>query len=166
MKSNGSVYVSLVFAALIGYFTYQWWFNPHRVVKRRLGELAAVLSVPANDDRLGRLGRLSELRGFLADSVTVRVGRTAPDLTSRDAVLAAVSAWTPPPGGTNVDFVDVRVTVADSTARAIAMVEITSRDPQTRQQTLDAREASFVLRKQDSVWVVSEVEAREPRPTP
>jgi hypothetical protein len=30
MKSNGSVYVAVVFAALIGYFSYQWWFNPSR----------------------------------------------------------------------------------------------------------------------------------------
>ena len=37
MKSNGSVYVAVVFAALFGYFSYQWWFNPARAVKQRLG---------------------------------------------------------------------------------------------------------------------------------
>jgi SAM-dependent methyltransferase len=43
MKANGSVYVAVVFAALIGYFSYQWWFNPSRMVKHPLGELAAAL---------------------------------------------------------------------------------------------------------------------------
>jgi hypothetical protein len=42
MKSNGSVYVAVVLAVLAGYFTYQWWFNPRRTIKRQLGELAAI----------------------------------------------------------------------------------------------------------------------------
>ena len=62
MKSNGSVYVTIVFAALVGYFSYQWWFNQNRVVKRRLGELAATLSVPATEGDLERVARLARLR--------------------------------------------------------------------------------------------------------
>ena len=37
MKSQGSIYVAIVFAALFGYFGYQWWYNP----------------APANDAALG-----------------------------------------------------------------------------------------------------------------
>ena len=57
MKSSGSVYVAVVAAALVGYFSYQWWFNPNRAIKQRLGELAAVASVPADEPDLDRLSR-------------------------------------------------------------------------------------------------------------
>ena len=66
----GSVYVSVVLAALIAYFAYQSWFNPQRAVKRQLGELAAALSVPADSrgeaERLARTERLG--RYFAADA--------------------------------------------------------------------------------------------------
>ena len=118
MRSNGSIYVSVVFAVLVGYFSYQWWFNPHRVVKRRLGELAATLSVPASETELGRVARLAQLRHYLAESIHIRTGRSGPELSSRDAVMAAASGWTPQ-GGWNVDFVDVDVRVdSDTAARA------------------------------------------------
>src|SRR3954462_142243 len=85
MKSNGSIYVAIVIAALAGYFTYQWWFNPARALKRRLGEVAAVLSVPAPDSDIARIERLAQLRNFLADDVRgeVRGGEAG---RKRDAV--------------------------------------------------------------------------------
>jgi hypothetical protein len=76
MRTNGSVYVAIVFAALVGYFTYQWWFNPVRAVKRRLGEVAAALSFPAEETDIGRVTRLAELRRYLADDIHVRGGAT------------------------------------------------------------------------------------------
>ncbi len=168
MRSNGSIYVSVVFAALVAYFSYQWWFNPHRVVKRRLGEIAATLSVPATDAELGRITRVAQLRHYLADDVHVRVGRSGGDLElrSRDAVLAVVGAWTPPPGGWNVDFVDVDVAVDSSTtARAYLMADMTSRDPRTGERTLDSRDATVSMVNRDGEWVVSEVDVKAP-PTP
>ena len=74
MKTNGSVYVSVVFAVLIGYLGYQWWLNPARAVKRRLGEVAAALSVPAADNDVGRVTRVAQLRHFLAEDIHIRAG--------------------------------------------------------------------------------------------
>ena len=80
MKSNGSRYVAVVFAALLGYFAYQTWFNPYRIVKRRLGELAGTLAVPATDTPLDRVVRLSRLQYYFAENVRVRVGQSRPEL--------------------------------------------------------------------------------------
>jgi hypothetical protein len=168
MKSNGSIYVSVVVAALVAYFSYQWWFNPHRVVKRRLGEIAATLSVPESEAGLERVARVAELRRCLADDVHVRVARSGGDveLLSRDEVLAAVGGWTPPPGGWNVDFVDVDVAVdSGTTARAYLTADMTSRDPRTGERTLDSRDATVSMVNRDGEWVVSEVDVKEP-PTP
>jgi hypothetical protein len=168
VKANGSVYVSIVFAALIGYFSYQWWFNPHRTVKRRLGALAATLSVPPNETDLGRVARLGQLRQYLANDVHVRGGRSGPELSSRDAVMAAVVGWTPI-GGSNVDFVDVDVKVdSDDAARAYVTVDMTMRDSATGDQTLDSREAQLALAYREGEWLVSEVDVKDPpqRPSP
>jgi hypothetical protein len=168
MRSNGSTYVSVVFALLIAYFSYQWWFNPHRAVKRRLGELAATLSVPINETDLRRVTRLTQLRSYLADNIHVRAGRSQPELSSRDAVIAAVSSWTPP-AGWNVDFVDTDVKVdSDSTARAFVTADMTTRDAQTGEQTLDSREAQLSMAYVDGEWVVSDADVKDPpqRPSP
>jgi hypothetical protein len=162
MKANGSVYVSVVFAVLIGYFGYQWWFNPARAVKRRLGELAATLSVPAAGSDVGRVTRLAQLRHYLAEDIHVRAGSAGPDISSRDEVLAAIASWRPSPGGWDVQFVDVLITVdSDTTARAYLTVEVTSPDRQTRQPTVDAREASVVLAKRNGEWVITNAESKE-----
>ena len=162
MKTNGSVYVSVVFAVLIGYFGYQWWFNPARAVKRRLGEVAATLSVPAADSDIGRVTRLAQLRHYLAEDIHIRAGSAGPEITSRDVMLAAIASWTPSPGGWDVQFVDVQITVdSDTTARAYLTVEVTSPDRQTRQPTVDAREASVALAKRNGEWVITNAESKE-----
>jgi hypothetical protein len=162
VKTNGSVYVAIVLAALTGYFVYQWWFNPNRMVKARLGDLAAVLTVPANEMELGRVTRLAQLRKFATADVHVRVGKNGADLTSRDEVLGALGAFTPPPGGWNVDFVDADVRInSDGTARAYVTADVTTRDPATGQQTLDSRDVTFSFVKQDGDWLINQADVKD-----
>jgi len=162
MKTNGSIYVVVVFAALTGYFVYQWWFNPNRMVKARLGDIATALTIPAGEAELGRITRLAQLRKFATEDVHVRVGRNGLDLTSRDAVLGAVSAFAPPPGDWNVDFVDADVLVnSDETARAFVTADVTARDPESGKQTLDSRDVTFSFVRRDGEWLVSEAEVKD-----
>jgi hypothetical protein len=157
MKSQGSLYVTVVVALLAAYFSYQWWFNPHRAVKRRLGELAATLSVPAGGQGdLDRIARLAQLRNYFAPDVAITTGGRGPAITSREALVAAVSAWKPSVDGWNVDFVDVQVMVgSDETARAYMTVEVTSRDPASGQRTFDAREVTVEHALLDGSWVIT-----------
>lgn len=163
MKSNGSVYVAVVVAALAGYFAYQGWLNPRRAIKRELGELAATLSVPAdNAGDIDRLARIARLRNYFAPDVHVTFGESAPALTSRDALLGAIGSWNPPSGGVNVSFVDVQVTLdSPSTAHAYMAVEVTSTESQSGQPTVDVREAKVELLKRDNVWVITMAEPVE-----
>ena len=160
MKSNGSIYVSVVFAALIGYFSYQWWFNPTRAVKRRLGDVAFALSIPADEAAVARVARLAQLRHYLAEDLHARVG-DADELTSRDQAIGALGAWTPPPGGADVAFADVQIVMeSDTNAHAFVSVEITTRDPQGQPQ-MDSRDASLNLGMRDGEWMVTRAEAKE-----
>jgi hypothetical protein len=163
MKSNGSAVVVLVFAVLVGYFTYQAWFNPSRAVKRRLGEVAAALSLPRGETEVNRMARLAQLRKFLASDIRVRIAESSQDVTPRDTVLALVSGFRPTTNGFDVRFTDMQVFVdSDSAAHAYMEVEVVTPDPQSGQPTIDSRNASVALAKVDGEWVLTTAEVRAP----
>ncbi len=165
MKSNGSLFVAAVVALLVGYFAYQWWFNPHRVIKRRLGELAATLTVPPEAADAARVTRLAQLSRYFADRVVVILDGKAAETVTREALVGEVGRLTPA-NGVNVDFVDVQVNVdQEAGARAYLGIEVTTRDPVTGRQTLDAREGSAAFVRNDDDWVISAVEVKAPAPS-
>ena len=160
MKTNGSVYVAVVFAVLIGYFGYQWWLNPARAVKQRLGQVAAALSVPEGEADLARVARLAQLRHYLADDIRVVAG--AQELRSRDAALAVAAGWKPEHGSGDVHFADVQVFMESETAaHAYLAVELTRLDRQSGQPTVDSRDASVSLAKRNDAWVITIAESKE-----
>lgn len=160
MKSQGSLYVAIVFAALFFYFGYQWWFNPARAVKLRLGEVAGALSIPTGEADIARIARLARLRGFLADDLHIRAG--AEELNSRDTAVALVASWKPETGGGDVHFADVQVFIeSETSAHAYLAVELTRTDPGSGQPTVDLRDASVSLEKRNDVWVVTRAESKE-----
>jgi hypothetical protein len=165
MKTNGSVYVAVVLVALAGYFGYQWWLNPQRAVKRQLGELAAALSMPADaPGEAERIARAAGLRRYFAAAARVQTGTATTDLASRDAIVAAVAAWTPPPGGLNVEFVDVQIALdSSSVARAFMTAELTGRDTRTGELARDTREVQVAMSKGDGEWVITGVVIGPPR---
>jgi hypothetical protein len=162
MKKGGSVYVAIVVGLLFSYFAYQWWFNPSRAVKRRLGEVAATLSMPENESHVAMVARMGRLRHFLAANVRVRDAATGRELTSRDEALAVAAVWKPSPNRFDVHFADLRITLdSDTAARVYMTVEVTTPGPQG-QPTVDARDATVALARQDGEWIVTEAEAKEP----
>jgi hypothetical protein len=163
MRRNGSIYVSLVVALLAGYFTYQWWYNPRRVIKRQLGELAAALSVPEEGEGdVDRLARVARLRNYFAPDVRLTLGTSGREITSRDELLAAVRGWRPSPGGVTVAFVDVQIALDSSdSARAYMTVELTTRDAPDTQPAFDAREVTVGLAPVEGAWVITTAEPAE-----
>jgi hypothetical protein len=157
MKPSGSRYVTVVLALLVGYFSYQWWFNPRRAIKRQLGELAATLSLPPDGmGEVDRLARVAQLRNYFSPDVQISTGRSGPSISSRDELLGAMAAWKMPEGGWDVTFVDVQISMeSDTTASAYMTVEITGQDPRTGQPSFDAREVTARLAEQGGVWVVT-----------
>ena len=154
MKTHGSLYVAAMFALFGFYFSYQWWFNPGRAVKRQLGEVAAVLSVPAGEQDVARLARLARLRQFLSDDIRIRIGDRA--IGSRDVILGAMSTFTPPAGGVDVQFVDTKVAMDSETmAHASARVDVTTFDQRNGQPTQDSEDATMTLEKREDRWVIT-----------
>ena len=161
-QANGTIYVGVVAIALAGYFTYQGWFNPNRIVKRQLGELAAALSVPANESDLDRLSRPSRVRSYFADDARVKLGADYSDIDTPERLAVALTAWSPPPEGVNVAFVDVQINVDSSTtARAYLTVEIARPGVAGRQATYDRREAKVGFGKRNGAWLITSAEPNE-----
>ena len=159
MKKSGTVYVAIVFALLIFYLGYQWWFNPSRALKRQMGEVAAVLSVPASEPDMARIARVAQLRRHLADDVRIRAGSA--EISPRDAILGAFSAWKPPAGGIDVQFVDTQIFIdSATTARAYMSVEVATPDPRGGQPTVDRQDTSVRLEKRNGQWVITTVESK------
>jgi SnoaL-like domain len=143
-----------MFALLGFYFSYQWWFNPGRAVKRQLGEVAAVLSVPAVEQDVARLARLARLRQFLSDDIHIRIGDR--EIASRDAILGAMSTFRAPAGGVDVQFVDTKVAMdSDTMAHASARVDVTTFDQRNGQPTQDSEDATLTLEKREDRWVIT-----------
>jgi hypothetical protein len=160
VKSNGSAYVALVFAALIGYFGYQWWFNPARAAKQRLGEVAFALSVPENESDAARLGRLAQLRKYLDDDLRLKIGTE--EIRSRDAALGIAAGWKPPAGSGDVHFADVQLFIeSDTAAHAYLAVELASLDKESGHSTVDSRDASVSMARKNGVWVITAAESKE-----
>ena len=163
MKSSGSLYVGATFALLAAYFSYQWWFNPSRALKRQMGEVAAALSVPAGESEVARIARLAQLRRHLAEDIRIRAGDA--EISSRDAILGAVNAWKPPATGIDVRFVDTQVFIDSETAgRAYMSVEVATPDPRGGQPTIDRQDTSVRLEKRDGQWLITNAESKGPPP--
>ncbi len=152
---------SLACLAVLAFFAYQWYFSDERAIRSRLGELADTLSMPATAGDIARVTRLAGLRKFFTDDVHVRFG--GQEVTSRDALLALVSRWAPPPGGVTVEFVDVQITVDDGAAeaRVYLTAKVTGRDARTGEPTIDAREANITMTRGDGGWALSSAESQE-----
>ena len=165
MKSTGTLVAAICFAALGGFFVYQWWFNPTREVQRRLNDIAAAISIPDNEAPAVRIARVAQLRKYLAEDIRVR-GGDGSEFASRDQIVGVVSALAAPAGGWNVQFVDVQVRVnhnTDTDADAYLTVEINGRDPRTGQPTADSRDAAVTMKKMNGEWVVATAETKSAR---
>ncbi len=151
MKSNGSVYVALVFAAR---------FNPARAAKQRLGEVAFALSVPEHESDVARIGRLAQLRKYLDDDLRLKIG--AEDIRSRDAALGIAAGWQPPAGSGDVHFADVQLFIeSDTAAHAYLAVELASLDKASGHSTVDSRDASVSMARKNGEWVITAAESKE-----
>jgi hypothetical protein len=167
MKTSGSAVVAVIAAVLVGYFTYQWCFNPSRAVKRRLGEVAAALSAPPRESEVNRMTRLATLGKYLSPNIRVHLSEPAQDVTTRDAVLALVGAFRPAADGFDVRFTDTQVFVdSASAAHASMAVEVVTPDPRSGQPTIDSRDATVDLGNLDGEWLVMIAELKPPPPRP
>jgi hypothetical protein len=142
--------------AILVWAAYRWWFDPERVITRRLHELAELLSVPEREGDVDRLARLAQLKAFFTPDLQVRIGDAAPAIVSRDALLGAAATWRITAGPSTVRVTASEVAVeTESRAGAHVTVELTGRvgtDPEIR----DVRAIQIRLAHSDDEWRIAD----------
>jgi hypothetical protein len=166
---SGTAVAAVLIALMIAAAVYRYWPSDEREIRRHLSNLAEVLSVPAGESDVARLTRLAAMREYFAPDVRISVG--SEQMVSREALVAMLNRAAAP-AELGVEFVDVAIQLADDhrSAQVGLTAKVSTTDRQTGESTLDAREASVQMSKEDGDWVITSVESREtlaaPTPTP
>ena len=134
-----------------------------RAIRNQLSAIATSLTVPANENELGRIARIATLRSALAPDVRVVTGVTArpggeipTEIVGRDTALGLASRWSVA-GGIAVEFVDVHVTLDDAGDSAAVYCTAKLTTGTSQHPAIDARELTIAFSKVDGAWLVTSV---------
>jgi uncharacterized protein DUF4440 len=151
---SGTALAAILLAIMVAGIAYRYWPSDERAIRRHLSNLAEALSFPLSETDEERATRLAVLREYFAPEVRVNVdGR---EMTTRDEVLAQLTAFRPPPGGIEVEFVDITITLApEADTAAVTLTAKMSSTNASGVSTLDQRVADLTMRKIDDDWVIA-----------
>jgi hypothetical protein len=133
---------------------YRYWPSDERSIRRHLSNLAEALSFPLSESNEERLTRIAVLREYFDPNVHIRLDDR--EITSRDEIIELLSRVQPPPGGVNVEFDNITITMApDQESAAVGLTAKLSSTNEKGVSTLDERVADVTMRKVDDDWVIS-----------
>jgi hypothetical protein len=158
--TSGTALAVILLALLVAGIAYRYWPSDDREVRRHLVHLAEALSVPGKDSEVERITRYTVLGEYFAPDVQIVVdGRR---IVSREALIDALTAWQPPPGGFTVEFVNETVTLSDdrASARITLTARVVSKDINSGEIVAEARDMAIVMAKAEGDWVITTAEAR------
>ena len=151
---SGTVVAAILLAIMVAGVGYRYWPSDERSIRRHLSNLAEALSFPLTETNEERMTRVEVLREYFAPDVRVHVDDH--ELSSRDEIITLLSRFQPPPGGINVEFVNITVALADgSDSAAVTLTAKLSSTNLQGQSTLDERVADVLMRKIDDDWVIA-----------
>jgi hypothetical protein len=158
---SGTVVALVLVGIMLAAIAYRYWPSDEREIRRHISNLAEVLSAPSTENEVARLTRAAALREYFAPDVRVHFG--AEQLTSRDALIALVNRWVPPPGGVVVEFTDVTISLADDhqSADVRLTAKMESTNVHSGESTIDTRDAALTISDEDCDWVITSVESRD-----
>jgi hypothetical protein len=156
---SGTVIAAILIAVMVAGVGYRYWPSDERSIRRHLSNLAEALSFPLVESNEERLTRVEVLREYFAPDVHVQVdGR---DLTSRDDVIHTVTQYQPPPGGLQVEFVNLLITIADDHQSAtVTFTAKASWSEANGVSKLEERAADITMRQADGDWLISTANLR------
>jgi hypothetical protein len=155
-RYSGTVVAAVIFSAMLAGVIYRYWPSDERSIRRHLSNLAEALSIPSTDSDEEHITRFAVLREYFSPDVSVRLDDR--EIVTRDAIIAVLSQWRPPPGGLAVEFVDIKIVFSDEspTAAVTLTAKASTTDPRG-QSTVDERAADVTMVKVDNDWVISTV---------
>lgn len=158
---RGFVAVAAVVAAVAaGWFL---WPEGHEgAIRRELRALTAEANERAGAG-LGTVAKAARLGAYFTDDVVVDLGAGTAPITGRQTLIGMATKLQPPAGAVVVSVEDVAAQVRPGEVAADVALTVTfrRRDPNTREETLDARELALEMRKEGGGWRIARVTAVE-----
>ena len=151
---SGTVVAAILLAVMVAAVGYRYWPSDERSIRRHLSNLAEALSFPLSEGTEERLTRIAVLREYFDPNVHIQLDDR--EITSRDEIIELLSRVQPPPGGLNVEFVNITITMApDQESAAVGLTAKLSSTNEKGVSSLDERVADVTMRKVDDDWVIS-----------
>jgi hypothetical protein len=162
-RHSGTTVAVIVFAIMIAGVVYRYWPGEERDIRRHISNLAEALSLANAEGEALSATRFAALREYFAPDVRVRFD--GQEIVTRDALLARLRAWSPPPGGVVVDFVDVQIEMHDGspTADVTLTARISIRSTPAA-STAEQRRMTATMVRLEGDWVVASADAGPPVP--
>jgi hypothetical protein len=150
----------LLVAGSLLLFAY-WHFFPSQEtrIRRRLGELARVVSTSPNSSPLAKLAAASELAGFFTRDIEINVnvpGAGQHAFSGREEIIQAAAAARSYSRSVKVEFLDIIVRLQPDKQSAVA--DLTAKISHAGERDFDAQELKFRIKKVDSEWRITRVE--------
>lgn len=152
--------ISLAVAVIAGYLTWRAVGSPEeREIRSRLQELAAEFNASTTDG-LGTVARAARIGQFFTSDVVVELGQGSPPIHGRDTLIGMAARLQPRTAAFVVELQDITVQLLDANrAEAALTLVIRRRGIGSGEESLDAREFSSDLRKDEGTWRLERVVA-------
>ncbi len=157
-----TVFRLVLFAALLALGVWLWFVlfpSPEKVIRQRLTELARTASFSSGESNLARLAGAQNLAGFFATNVEINIdvpGRIQHRLLGRDEIQQAALGARSALSGLDVQFPDIKITVAPDKQSAVA--DLTVEANVAGQRDSIVQEMKFTFQQTDGEWLITRVE--------
>jgi hypothetical protein len=138
---------------------FRYWPSEERDIRRHISNLAEALSLSTSEGEALSATRFAALREYFDPEVRIRFDNQ--EIVTRDALLTRLRAWTPPPGGIAVEFVDVQIAISDSapTANVTLTARVSTQRVPASESTVETRTVSASMVKFEGDWVIATADA-------
>jgi ketosteroid isomerase-like protein len=139
---------------------YTFWPSDESAIRRQLDALAATVNEDAAEG-LGSVARAAQIGAYFTEDVVVELGQGMSPIQGRESVIGMAARLPAGPGGYDLQFDDVSVTVAPegNAADVNAAAMLTRRQDPTAERSVDPREVSLGMKKVDGVWRIARATA-------
>jgi len=150
----------LVVVAALGIWLWLVLFpGPDKIIRKRLGEFARVVSFSGPESDFARLNAARNLGGYLAQDVEVNVdipGRPEQEFASRNEIVQADVGARASGQSLKVKFQDINVKLSPDKLSAVANLTAIANWSGERDSII--QELKFTLAISDGKWVITRVE--------
>lgn len=156
---SGTIVAVVTIALMVSGLVYRYWPNHERAVLRHVVNLAEALSFDGAESEAASATRFAVLSEYFAEDVRLRFdGR---DIVTREELLRSIRAYTPPPGGLLVEFVDIQLALAEDSqsANVDLVAHVSARNVPAQRGRIDRRAVHASMDRRDGDWVVRTAEA-------